>query len=138
LGHARRHGHGGHGLHDHLTELGTALDAFATDLGAKLDDVTLLTLSEFGRRIEENGSGGTDHGYGQTVFLLGGGVKGGQVHGVWPGLAPEDLIDGDLDKTTDYRTILAEVLEKRCEAGSASGIFPGMPTSRPDVVNVRL
>jgi uncharacterized protein (DUF1501 family) len=125
-------------MHDHLTELGTALDAFATDLGGKLDDVTLLTLTEFGRRIEENGSGGTDHGYGQTVFLLGGGVKGGQVHGSWPGLAPGNLIDGDLAKTTDYRSILAEVLEKRCEASSVGGIFPGLDSARPDVVNVRL
>ena len=125
-------------MHDHLSELGTALDAFATDLGGKLDDVTLVTLTEFGRRIEENGSGGTDHGYGQTVFLLGGGVKGGQVHGIWPSLALDKLLDGDLAKTTDYRSILAEILEKRCEASSVSEIFPDLPSDRPDIVNLRL
>lgn len=124
-------------MHDHLLELGTALAAFAQDLGPSFTDVTLVTLTEFGRRVEENGSGGTDHGYGQTVFLLGGGVKGGQVHGVWPGLAPADLIDGDLAKTTDYRAILAEILEKRCEATSVADVFPGLPSDRPGVVNQR-
>ena len=74
---------------DHLGEFSSALAAFATDLGHAMGDVTLITLTEFGRRIEENGSGGTDHGFGQAVFLLGGGVKGGQVHGTWPGLAPQ-------------------------------------------------
>ena len=66
---------------DHLSELAGALAAFHTDLGSKKQDVTLVTLTEFGRRIEENGSGGTDHGYGQVVMMLGGGVNGGQVHG---------------------------------------------------------
>jgi uncharacterized protein (DUF1501 family) len=68
-------------MHDHLAELSGALAAFGTDLGAGLADVTLVTLTEFGRRVEENGSGGTDHGYGQAVLMMGGGVKGGQVHG---------------------------------------------------------
>ncbi len=125
-------------MHDHLTELGTALDAFATDLGGKLDDVTLLTLSEFGRRIEENGSGGTDHGYGQTVFLLGGGVKGGQVHGVWPGLAPVDLIDGDLDKTTDYRHDPGRGPGEAVRGRLGERHLPGDAHVRPDVVNLRL
>jgi len=110
---------GGGWMVDHLTELSSALAAFSTDLGATMGDVTLITLTEFGRRIEENGSGGTDHGFGQSVFLMGGGVRGGQVHGTWPGLAPQDLVDGDLDATTDYRNLLAEVLEKRCGAGSS-------------------
>jgi uncharacterized protein (DUF1501 family) len=123
-------------MHDHLTELGGTLAAFATDLGTTgLASVTLVTLTEFGRRVEENGSGGTDHGYGQVVFLLGGGIKGGQVHGTWPGLAPEDLVDGDLAATTDYRTVLAELLEKRCGASASdvSTIFPGLGAARPDV-----
>lgn len=130
---------GGGWMVDHLTELSSALAAFATDLGTGLGDVTLITLTEFGRRVEENGSGGTDHGFGQAVFLLGDGVKGGQVHGTWPGLAPNQLIDGDLDATTDYRTLLAEVLEKRCGASSSdvAGIFPGMPNDRPNVVEPR-
>lgn len=101
--------------------------------------VTLISLTEFGRRVEENGSGGTDHGFGQAVFLMGDGVKGGQVHGTWPGLAPADLIDGDLDATTDYRNLLAEVLERRCGAGSSevAAIFPGITTDRLDVVRQR-
>ncbi len=125
-------------LVDHLTELSHTLAAFATDLGARMTDVTLVTLTEFGRRIEENGSGGTDHGYGQVVFLMGGGVRGGQVHGAWPGLAPGDLVDGDLAATSDYRAILAEVLEERCGAGSVSDIFPGLGSARLDVFRPRI
>jgi uncharacterized protein (DUF1501 family) len=130
---------GGGWMVDHLGELASALAAFATDLGATMGDVTLITLTEFGRRIEENGSGGTDHGFGQSVFLMGDGVKGGQVHGLWPGIAPADLIDGDLDATTDYRNLLAEVLQKRCGAGSSdiSSIFPDITNDRPDVVRQR-
>lgn len=130
---------GGGWMVDHLTELSSALAAFSTDLGATMGDVTLITLTEFGRRIEENGSGGTDHGFGQSVFLMGGGVRGGQVHGTWPGLAPQDLVDGDLDATTDYRNLLAEVLEKRCGAGSSevAGIFPGISSDRLNVVQPR-
>jgi uncharacterized protein (DUF1501 family) len=121
-------------MKDHLAELSQALSAFATDLGSKLSDVTLVTLTEFGRRMQENGSGGTDHGFGQTVLLMGGGVIGGQVHGTWPGLAPGSLIDGDLMSTTDYRTLLAEVLEKRCRAGSVGQVFPDVGSERLGVV----
>jgi uncharacterized protein (DUF1501 family) len=130
---------GGGWMVEHLTELSAALAAFATDLGPAMSDVTLITLTEFGRRVEENGSGGTDHGFGQAVFLMGGGVRGGQVHGSWPGLATADLIDGDLDATTDYRNLLAEVLEKRCGAASTdvAGIFPGITNERLDVVQQR-
>jgi uncharacterized protein (DUF1501 family) len=121
-------------MHDHLTELSRSLAAFAADLGPRMNGVTLVTLTEFGRRVEENGSGGTDHGYGQLVLLLGGGVVGGKVHGTWPGLAEANLVDGDLAATTDYRAVLAEVLEKRCAAGSVSQIFPGLGSARPGVV----
>jgi uncharacterized protein (DUF1501 family) len=124
-------------LHDHLTELSRALAAFAADLGAAMQRVTLVTLTEFGRRVEENGSGGTDHGYGQLVLFLGGGVNGGRVHGTWPGLADDALVDGDLAATTDYRSILAEVLEQRCDAGSLSQVFPGLGSERPGVAKPR-
>jgi uncharacterized protein (DUF1501 family) len=117
-------------LRSHLSELAKTLDAFATDLGSTMSRVTLITLSEFGRRLKENGSGGTDHGHGQAVLMLGGGVRGGQVHGQWPGLAEEALVDGDLAGTTDYRNVLAELLEKRCGAGSMSEIFPGLTSDR--------
>ena len=122
-------------MFDKLTELSGSLAAFATDLGAGMNKVTLVTLTEFGRRAEENGSGGVDHGYGQAVFLLGGGIKGGLVHGDWPGLAPADLIDGDLNGVNDYRLVLAELLEKRCEASSVSGIFPGIDSTRLNIAN---
>jgi uncharacterized protein (DUF1501 family) len=121
---------------DHLTEFSSALAAFATDLGAAMSGVTLVTLTEFGRRVEENGSGGTDHGFGQAVFLLGDGVRGGQMHGTWPGIAPNQLIDGDLDATSDYRNLLAEVLEKRCGAssGDVTSVFPEITGDRLNVV----
>jgi uncharacterized protein (DUF1501 family) len=121
-------------MRDHLDELAKALAAFATDLGtAGMQDVTLVTLTEFGRRVEENGDHGVDHGYGTSVLLMGGGVAGGQVHlnGPWPTLADNKLIDGDLNATTDYRSVLSEVLSKRCRvtAGGLSSIFPGAPSA---------
>jgi len=123
-------------MFDRLTTLGQALAAFATDLGKKLDDVTLVTLSEFGRRVVENGSGGLDHGHGNLCMVLGGGVVGGRVYGRWPGLAAGQLDDGDLAGTTDYRTILAEVLEKRGRLSSAP-VFPGLPAGRLGLVRAR-
>jgi uncharacterized protein (DUF1501 family) len=124
-------------MRDHLAELAAALVAFATDLGPRLSGVTLVTLTEFGRRVEENGSGGTDHGFGQAVLLLGGGVVGGRVHGAWPGLAPDRLLDGDLDGVNDYRVVLAEILEKRCGAGSIEQVFPGAPRERLGLARAR-
>lgn len=125
------HGRAGRGrMHDLLLELSTALAAFAKELGPRLDDVTLVTLSEFGRRAAENGSGGTDHGHGTAVLVLGGGIRGGRVYGRWPGLAVEDLIDGDLAGTTDYRSILVEILSRRCGIRSTADVFPGF-TPKP-------
>ena len=114
-------------LRSQLSQLAQTLDAFASDLGAAMGRVTVITLSEFGRRVKENGSGGTDpHGHGQAVMLLGGGVRGGHIYGQWPGLAEADLIDGDLAVTTDYRNVLAELLQKRCGAGSLTTVFPDL------------
>ncbi|MGI4895311.1 MAG: DUF1501 domain-containing protein, partial [Janthinobacterium lividum] len=124
-------------MRDKLTELSSALAAFATDLGASFASTTLVTLSEFGRRVAENSSGGLDHGHGNAVLLLGGGVVGGRVHGVWPGLGADRLLDGDLASTTDYRSIIGEVLQKRCGAGSLSTIFPGFGGSQLGVVRAR-
>lgn len=116
-----------------LAEVGQALAAFMTDLGAAADKVTLVTLSEFGRRVAENGSGGLDHGYGNVSFVLGGGVVGGSVYGAWPGLAKDQLQAGDLRATTDYRVLLGEILEKRCGV-TASTVLPGLPSDRLGVV----
>ena len=116
-------------MHDNLTGFGNALAAFAADLGPAMSRVVVVTLSEFGRRVMENDSGGVDHGHGNAVFVMGGGIRGGSVYGRWPGLAPNDLVLGNLKGTTDYRTILAELLEKRCGL-SGHQVFPGLGSSR--------
>ncbi|HWS34874.1 MAG TPA: DUF1501 domain-containing protein [Actinoplanes sp.] len=116
----------GRRMYDDLFALATALHAFVTDLGeTTMRTVTVLTISEFGRRLQENGSGGTDHGHGNAMMLLGGGIRGGRVYGRWPGLGPRDLADGDLAVTTDYRSVIGEILQKRCGLGSLSEVFPG-------------
>jgi uncharacterized protein (DUF1501 family) len=109
-----------------LDELAKTLAAFNADLGARMKNVTLLTMTEFGRRVMENGSGGTDHGRGSCMLALGGGVVGKQVFGQWPGLAANQLEGGDLRVTTDYRAVLAEVLAKRCDnQAKLAEVFPG-------------
>lgn len=114
-------------MHDKLTELGQVLAAFIQDLGPQASEVTLVTMSEFGRRSQENASAGVDHGWGNAMLLLGGSVNGGQVYGTWPGLSPTNLYDGDLRATTDYRSVLADVLVNRCGASTADArsVFPG-------------
>lgn len=113
--------------YDHLNALASALAAFAADLGPDgMRKVTLVTISEFGRRAAQNGSGGLDHGYGNAMLLLGGNVKGGKVYGNWPGLASSQLVDGDLAVTTDYRAVIAEVLRVRCGLTDTSAVFPGV------------
>jgi uncharacterized protein (DUF1501 family) len=124
-------------LKDKLSELARSLAAFATDLGGRFGDVTVVTLTEFGRSLVENGSGGVDHGHGQAVLLLGGGVDGGKVHGTWPTLEKDALAGGDLAGTTDYRQILAEILEKRCQGSQMSAVFPDLTPDRLGVVRAR-
>lgn len=103
-------------MYDQLVELGSALAAFAKDMGTAMDSTTVLTLSEFGRRVYENDSNGVDHGWGNACFVLGGGVNGGMVHGTWPTLAANALVDGDLAVTTDYRAVLSDILRNRVGA----------------------
>ena len=107
-----------------LDELSRGLHAFYTDLSDRMSDVSVVTMSEFGRRVKENGSAGTDHGYGNVMFLMGGGTKGGQVFTKWPGLNPDVLVDGDLAITTDYRDVLAEVVRGRLKNDALGEIFP--------------
>ncbi|WP_432520425.1 DUF1501 domain-containing protein [Kineococcus sp. SYSU DK006] len=109
-----------------LTDLAQALVAFAADLGPRMSGTTVVTMSEFGRRAGENGSAGLDHGHGNAMFVLGGGVNGGKVYGRWPGLGEQQLVDGALAGTTDYRSVIGEVLTRRCGAGSLGEIFPGL------------
>ncbi|HLT69719.1 MAG TPA: DUF1501 domain-containing protein [Acidimicrobiales bacterium] len=112
---------------DRLGMLDRALDAFVADLGPAGDAVTVVVMTEFGRRVEQNASRGTDHGHGATVLLVGGGLAGGRVHGTWHGLAPEVLDDGDVPGWNDYRDVLAEVVTMRLgvPAGSLGDVFPG-------------
>jgi uncharacterized protein (DUF1501 family) len=103
-------------------DLGSSVAAFLGDLGTQADKVTLVTLSEFGRRVVENDSGGTDHGYGNVMFVAGAGVRGG-FHGRWPGLASS--YESDLTVTTDYRQVLADIASRRFNA-SVAKVFPGL------------
>ena len=112
-------------------ELASAVAAFFTDLGSLADKVTLVALSEFGRRVAENANMGLDHGYGNVMFLAGAGVKGGAYYGTWPGLQGD--IDSDLLVTTDYRSVLAEVVASRFGA-STSTVFPGFQRERVGVM----
>ncbi|MCA1984629.1 DUF1501 domain-containing protein [Nocardioides nematodiphilus] len=106
--------------------LASSIAAFLTDLGPDLSRVTVLTISEFGRRLTENGAGGLDHGWGNMMLLLGAGVKGGQYHGTWPGLtASNPYVDDDLAVTTDYRDVIGELVAKRFPGRSLSALFPG-------------
>jgi uncharacterized protein (DUF1501 family) len=91
-----------------------------------MDDVVVLTMSEFGRTVAENGSGGTDHGRATCMFVAGGTVKGGKVLGEWPGLAAEQLYEGrDLAVTTDFREVFAELASRHLGAGQLDQVFPG-------------
>ena len=120
----------GQRMYDNLAELAAALAAFATDLGAEhMANVTLVTVSEFGRRVQENASRGTDHGHGNAMLVLGGGVRGGTVYGAWPGLSADKLVAGDLAATTDYRAVIGEILQKRCGFGALDGVFPSVTPS---------
>ena len=106
-------------------ELSTAIAAFWRDLGPAQENVTLVVMSEFGRRLKSNESGGTDHGHGNAMFVLGHGIKGGQMHGHWPGLDNENLDTGaDLAITTDYRDVLGEILSRRKGVTDTAAIFP--------------
>ena len=113
------------------TDLAASIAAFFDDLGPVADKVTLVTLSEFGRRVQQNGTSGLDHGWGNVMFLAGAGVKGGRYYGRWPGL--QNTLDADVQVTTDYRSVLAEVIAGRTTA-STSKVFPGFTRERVGVM----
>jgi uncharacterized protein (DUF1501 family) len=109
-----------------LRPFAQALAAFHQDLGDQMENVVVLTLSEFGRTARENGSGGTDHGHANFMFVAGGPVKGGKMYGTWPGLAKEQLNeDRDLALTTDFRDVFAELLVSHLGCQKPAAIFPG-------------
>jgi uncharacterized protein (DUF1501 family) len=107
-------------------ELSQSLAAFWNDLSDFHDRLTIVTMTEFGRRVEENANDGTDHGSASFMFVLGANVNGGKIYGAWPGLAPADLHSGDLRVTTDYRTVLQEVLVTRRGEAAPQTVFPGV------------
>ena len=110
-------------LANNLRNFSEAIAAFAKDLGSRMSDVTLVTMSEFGRTVRENGNRGTDHGHANFMMLLGGGVKGGKVYGKWLGL--QNLYENrDLAVTTDFRDVFAEVLAKRLAVPALKSVFP--------------
>jgi uncharacterized protein (DUF1501 family) len=109
-----------------LTELAQGLSALYTDLKERIDDVVILTMTEFGRTARENGNRGTDHGHASAMFALGGPIKGGKVYGKWPGLKNHQLFEGrDLALTTDFRDVFAELAKNHLGATDLNAIFPG-------------
>jgi uncharacterized protein (DUF1501 family) len=109
-----------------LDDFARSIAALTTDLGDRMADTTILTMSEFGRTVRQNGNGGTDHGHASALFVIGGDVKGHKVHGKWPGLAPEQLYEGrDLALTTDFRSVFSEVASKHLGATKLDALFPG-------------
>jgi uncharacterized protein (DUF1501 family) len=109
-----------------LSELGQSMAAFYQDLGDRMADVTIVTMSEFGRTARENGNRGTDHGHANVMFALGGSIKGGKVYGDWPGLEPEQLYEQrDLNLTTDFRDVLGELVTVHLGNREIKNVFPG-------------
>jgi len=121
-------------LANRLAPLGQGLAVLAQRLGPMFDDTTIVVMSEFGRTARENGNGGTDHGHGNVMWVLGGGVAGGKVLGDWRGLAEDQLHEGrDLPVTTDFRSVLATIAERhlRLSDKQLDVVFPTLPSSRP-------
>jgi len=109
-----------------LDEFANGIASFARDMGHRMADVVVVTMSEFGRTVRENGNRGTDHGHGNAMLVLGGDVKGGKVYGTWPGLEREQLYEGrDLAITTDFRDVFAECVTGHLGARDISQVFPG-------------
>jgi uncharacterized protein (DUF1501 family) len=109
-----------------LRQYSQALAAFWTDMGDRMADVVLVTMSEFGRTARENGNRGTDHGHANHMLVMGGGVKGGKVYGKWPGLEREQLYEArDLALTTDFRDVLGELVANHLGNPTLQSVFPG-------------
>jgi uncharacterized protein (DUF1501 family) len=124
-------------LANRLREFGDGVAALVADLGDRMGDVVILTMSEFGRTARQNGNGGTDHGHAGSMFVIGGDVRGRDVHGRWPGLAPEVLNEGrDLALTTDFRAVFSEVVTSHLGGGDTARVFPGYGGARTDWLRV--
>jgi uncharacterized protein (DUF1501 family) len=113
-------------LANRLDDFARAISALVKDLGDRMEDTVVLTMSEFGRAVNENGNRGTDHGHGNAMMVIGGAVRGGRVYGKWPGLAVEQRWERrDLAVTTDFRDVFAEIVVRHLGVSSANAIFPG-------------
>ena len=113
-------------LANRLDDLAGGIAALTTDLADRMEDVLMLTMSEFGRAVTENGNRGTDHGHGNAMLVIGAHVHGGQVYGRWPGLAPEQRFEGrDLEVTTDFRDVFGEVVVRHLGLADPHPVFPG-------------
>jgi uncharacterized protein (DUF1501 family) len=124
-------------LSDRLAEFSQGIAAFWQDMGDGAENLVLVTMSEFGRTAHQNGTGGTDHGHANVMFVLGGPVKGGRVYGRWPGLAPEQLNEGrDLVVTTDFRQVLGEAAYKTLGAENLDAVFPGAHLHQQQFLNL--
>jgi uncharacterized protein (DUF1501 family) len=124
-------------LANRLKEFSDSLAAFWTDMGDDAENIVLVTMSEFGRTARQNGTGGTDHGHANVMFVLGGPVSGGKVYGQWPGLAPEQLHEGrDLAITTDFRQVLGEAAYKTVNAHNLEQVFPGAGLKPSHFLNI--
>ena len=118
-----------------LREYGQALAAFWQDMGDRMADVALVTMSEFGRTARENGNRGTDHGHANCMFAMGGAIRGGKVYGRWPGLQPEQLYESrDLALTTDFRDVLGELVSRHMGNPTLTDVFPGYAPKFPGMV----
>src|SRR4029079_14856058 len=110
--------------------MSNGIAALYTDLGRRMDDVVILTMSEFGRTAKENGNRGTDHGHANAMFVVGNGVRGGKIYGQWPGLKSDQLYEGrDLALTTDFRDVFGEIAQKHLGTNQLSAVFPGYGAS---------
>jgi uncharacterized protein (DUF1501 family) len=119
-------------LNNLLRQFSAALSAFSVDMGDRMEDIVLVTMSEFGRTAQENGNNGTDHGHADVMFVLGGPIKGGKVYGQWPGLEKEQLYEGrDLAVTTDFRTVLSELVSGHLGQKNLDSVFPGFKPTAP-------
>jgi len=120
-----------------LRDFSQGITAFWTDMGSGAENVVLVTMSEFGRTAQQNGTGGTDHGHANVMFVLGGAVKGGKVYGKWPGMATEQLYQNrDLAITTDFRQVMGEAAYKTLGARNMELVFPGSGLKTTQFLNM--
>ena len=123
-------------LANRLQDFGGGIAALVTDLGNLMDDVVILTMSEFGRTVRENGNRGTDHGHANAMFVIGNSVRGGKVYGRWPGLQSDQLYEGrDLALTTDFRDVFGEVATRHLGTPNVQAVFPGYNSNESKFLN---